>query len=84
MLCCMSCCIGLLFSTDFKRAYVNMSLELIFLRVFFTGSVHRLPNVYIPGYATVVGPHVDRIGLPIASLELLRLVASADPARLMM
>jgi hypothetical protein len=59
--------------------------ELIFMRRFLTGTAQRLPRVYIPKYAMDIHIVFDELQtLGMHPVEVLRLVASADPARLML
>ena len=59
--------------------------EVFFVRRILTGTSHRLPRVYIPKYALDIHMLFDELQtLGVHPIELVRLVASADPARIML
>lgn len=60
------------------------ALELRFLRDFLTGTFARVPHVYVPEYALIARSHINTLGLGVPPIEVIRIVAAADPARLML
>lgn len=58
------------------------SLHLI--RVYLTGSPLRPVRVYLPSYCVSDQRYLQRVRVGIPAMEVLRLVAASDPARVLM
>lgn len=58
---------------------MRISHQIRFVRLFLTGTTRRPEGVYVPTYAINIRPLVRGMGLGMPTIELIRMVASANP-----